>query len=182
MKILVTEDSVSQAMFLRDLLTEGGHEVHLAKDGIQAVWLMEDHHYEVLLTDWEMPRLSGPALCRRVRELKRPDYTYLIMLTVRAKREDLLEALEAGADDFLPKPVDPELLVARLKVAQRILRLQGEVQRLQGLIPICAYCKRIRDDQNFWTEVERYLGEATGSSFTHGICPDCHERFKETPR
>lgn len=177
MRILVAEDSPAMGHYLCDLLQESGHEPVLAKDGIQALWLLEDRRCDVVLTDWEMPRLSGLALCRRIRELPQPEYTYLIVQTVRANREDLLQALEAGADDFLTKPVDAEILIARLKVAERVLKLQGEVQRLKNLIPICAYCKRIRDDQNFWTEVETYLGETTGNRFTHGICPDCHGKF-----
>jgi len=182
MRILIAEDSDLMAAFLGKLLRDAGHQTVVASDGAKALRWYEREPFDVVLTDWEMPHLDGPGLCRRIREIPRREYTYVILQTIRAGREDLLAALDAGADDFLSKPVDAELLFARLKVADRILRLQGEVRRLRDLVPICAYCKRVRDDQNYWTEVETYLGEATGSQFTHGVCPDCRTAFlKQQP-
>jgi DNA-binding response OmpR family regulator len=85
--------------------------------------------------------------------------------------------MKAGTDDFITKPFDEEQLAARLSVAERILSLQIEVKQLQRLLPICSYCKKIRDDRNYWEQVEEYIGQRTGTVFSHGVCPDCYEKF-----
>ena len=84
-----------------------------------------------------------------------------------------LEGMSAGVDDFVTKPFDPDELAARLRVAERILGLQTQVKQLEGLLPICTYCKRIRDEGNAWSVIEEYLARRTDASFTHGVCPQC---------
>ena len=98
---------------------------------------------QAAITDWMMPELDGLQLYRLVRADKRLRYTYILILTALAGKENYLEALDAGADDFVTKPVEEEELKARLRVAERILGLQAEVKQLQGLLSICAYCKKI---------------------------------------
>jgi len=84
--------------------------------------------------------------------------------------------MRAGADDFLTKPVDADQLGARLTVAERILGLRRELQQLEGLLPICAYCKRIRDDQENWSSLEGYIEKRSEAQFSHGICPECYAK------
>jgi DNA-binding response OmpR family regulator len=84
--------------------------------------------------------------------------------------------MEAGADDFITKPFDSEQLAARIRVAERILKLQSEVKQLAGLMPICSYCKKIRNDKNYWQQVEEYVGQRTDAKFTHSFCPECYEK------
>jgi phosphoserine phosphatase RsbU/P len=79
-------------------------------------------------------------------------------------------------DDFLTKPVDPEELGMRLHVAERIIGLTTQVKQLASFIPICSYCKKIRDDKKYWQGVEEYLSEQQGATLSHGVCPDCHDR------
>ena len=112
-----------------------------------------------------------------------------MLLTSRTRMQDVVAGLKAGADDYLTKPVDREELEARLSVATRVVQLQqrladrvneleeaiSRVRQLQGLLPICAYCKRIRDDQNYWNQVESYIAEHLDVRFSHGICPSCLE-------
>ncbi len=83
--------------------------------------------------------------------------------------------MDAGADDFLTKPLDRSELRVRLRVAERLLGLQAEVRQLEGLLPICSYCKRIRDEGNEWTRIETYVASRTDATFTHGVCPECKE-------
>jgi CheY-like chemotaxis protein len=97
------------------------------------------------------------------------------MLTVLEGRGCYLEGMSAGADDFVHKPVGPDELAARLRVGERILGLQTEVRQLEELLPICSYCKKIRDDDNSWHELDRYVARKTDTSFSHGICGECLE-------
>ena len=98
----------------------------------------------------------------------------MILLTARTSQQDLVAGLEAGADDYLKKPFEPDELRARIHVGQRTIRLIASVKRLTGLLPICSYCKRIRSDQDYWQQVETYLSEHADVRFSHGICPECY--------
>ena len=133
----------------------------------------------ILIADWMMPGLDGIELCRRIRATPLPSPVYVILLTARTSRQDLVAGLEAGADDYLTKPFDPDELRARIHVGQRTLGLIANIKRLTGLLPICSYCKRIRTDQDYWEQVDSYLTEHTGALFSHGICPSCLEKVIE---
>ena len=121
MKILIAEDQATTALFLRRILERMGHEVTVAVDGEDAWRRVQDGDARLLISDWVMPGLDGLQLCRRVREIDRPRYLYVILLTSRDRREDKLAGLRAGADDFLVKPPDPDELAVRLEIAGRIL-------------------------------------------------------------
>lgn len=176
MKILIADDDDFSRMLLARVLESLSHEVTAVSDG-QAAWdEVQRERYPVLITDWMMPGITGPELCRLVRQTQRESYTYIIVLTVRGGKESYLEGMRAGADDLITKPFDEEQLGARLAVAERILGLHRHVSRLEGLLPICAYCKKIRDDRNQWQQIEKYVGERSETRFSHGICPDCLKR------
>jgi len=123
-----------------------------------------------------MPNMDGAELCRRVRSNPQAKYTYVILLTSLEGKEKYLEGMEAGADDFINKPFDRDTLAARIRVAERILALQDEVKQLEGLLPICAYCKKIKDDENHWQHMETYISHRTEANFSHGICPECYQK------
>jgi sigma-B regulation protein RsbU (phosphoserine phosphatase) len=120
-----------------------------------------------------MPGLDGIELCRRIRAAQLASPLYVILLTSRSSRQDLVAGLDAGADDYLTKPFDPDELRARIHVGQRTLALIASIKRLTGLLPICSYCKRIRSDEDYWQQVESYISDHTGARFSHGICPAC---------
>ncbi|MGL4554693.1 MAG: GGDEF domain-containing response regulator [Gemmataceae bacterium] len=128
MDILVADDDAVQRRLLEATLGGWGYRVRTAADGV-AAWdvLRADSPPELAVLDWMMPNLDGPQLCRRVREHSRDRYTYLLLLTSRADRSDLIQGLEAGADDYLIKPCDPAELKARLNTGRRILHLQNEL-------------------------------------------------------
>jgi len=177
MRILISEDSAVSRLLLSTTLKKLGHEVVETKDGREAWETLQKDYFPVLISDWVMPEMDGIELLRRVRTQNREKYTYVLLLTVLEGKESYLEGMKAGADDFINKPFDEDQLAARLNVAERILSLQKEVKQLQGLLPICSYCKKIRDDKNYWEQVEIYIGQRTHVEFTHGICPDCYERI-----
>ena len=114
----------------------------------------------------------------------------MILLTAKDSTEDIVEGLQAGADDYVTKPFDNDVMRARVQVGTRVVNLRSElanrvieleealsrVVQLQGLLPICSYCKRIRDDHDYWQQVEDYISEHSDVRFSHSICPDCHDR------
>lgn len=190
MKILIADDdSVSRQVLVR-ALAQWGYELIVCCDGEDA-WaaLQVEEPPPLAILDWMMPGLDGVDICRRVREQQRPDPIYLIMLTARNEKQDLVAALRAGADDYITKPFDYDELRVRVQVGARIVKLQralaervkelehalSQVKLLQGLLPICSYCKKIRDDQNYWRQVEDYITSHSEAQFSHSICPECYE-------
>jgi DNA-binding response OmpR family regulator len=173
--MIVDDDSVSRRM-LQGVLNKQGYEVLVAANGREAWEIFQREAISIVITDWIMPELDGLQLCQRIRAEARQKYTYIILITVMTGKGSYLEGIQAGADDFLSKPYDPDVLRARLYVAKRLLELQAEVRQLQGMLPICCYCKRIRDDGNLWTQVEAYIAEHSEADFTHGICPECEDK------
>ena len=174
MKILAVEDDAVARTVLRQALQKLGHEVIEAKDGREAWASMEAEPVRVIVSDWMMPQLSGLELCRRLRARAGEEYVYFILITANsADSTNRIEAADAGVDDFLSKPLNVEELWMRLRVAERILQFATQVRLLEELLPICSYCKKIRDDQNYWQQMESYINERTGSEFSHSVCPDC---------
>lgn len=162
----------------------------------QQAWdaLRQEDAPRLAVLDWQMPGLDGTDICRKVRQLP-PETAPMYMLLVTATRKsaaDVLAGFDAGADDYITKPFDADELRARVRVGQRVLQMQqtladrvaelqealASVRRLQGLLPICSWCKRIRNDRNYWEQVETYLSEHTDATFTHGICPECRIKLR----
>jgi DNA-binding response OmpR family regulator len=152
------------------------HEPLVAWDGHEAWERFIAEPVDVVITDWMMPRVDGLELTRRIRARARERYTWVLLLTALHGKERYLDGMDAGADDFMSKPPDRQELQVRLRVAERILSLQQEVRQLEGLLPICSYCKKIRDELDRWSQVEDYVSRHTDAQFSHGICPDCYER------
>jgi DNA-binding response OmpR family regulator len=173
-RILIADDDRLSTTMLSRTLEQWGFEVAVAHDGA-AAWdaIVGDKPPALAIFDWMMPQMDGLELCRRVRATSLPSPVYLILLTARNSRADLVAGLEAGADDYLTKPFDPDELRARIHVGRRTLALIANIKRLSGLLPICSYCKRIRSDHNYWEQVESYISEHTDALFSHGICPSC---------
>ncbi len=191
MRVLIAEDDLTSSALLKTILSAWGYQTVTALDGNEA-WeiLQRSDAPQLVVLDWMMPGLDGPEICRRTRAQHRTGQTYVIMLTSLESMEDLVTALEAGADDYVVKPFDQAELKARLQVGVRVLRLQTELENrvreleaaltnikmLHGLLPICSYCKKIRDDHNYWQQVESYVESHAEVQFSHSICPDCYAK------
>jgi CheY-like chemotaxis protein len=188
MRILIAEDDRVSRHVLLTMLVKWGYNVVAVNDGAQA--LMELHKPDaphIALLDWMMPELDGYEVVKRVRGAVSLTPTYFILLTARSAKEDMIAALEAGADDYVTKPFDQNELKARLHVGLRVVELQQrladrvqaleeslqQVKLLQGLLPICSYCKKVRDDGNYWHQVEQYVAARSEAQFSHSICPGC---------
>jgi CheY-like chemotaxis protein len=177
LKILAVEDDLVARKILVQALHRLGHDVAEATDGAEALRALQQDPVRVIVSDWLMPEMDGLELCRRIRGRMNAEYTYFILLTSRtADHANQREAIEAGVDDFLTKPLDLQELWMRLRVAERILRYATQVQQLEAFLPICSYCKKVRDDHNYWQQIEAYINQRTGSEFSHSICPDCYQR------
>lgn len=177
MKVLAIEDQPVAAMQLMAVLRSLGHEAEHVKDSTEAWKRLTNGGYRVLVSDWRMPGIDGLGLCRMIRE-RGGDYVYFILISSnRVTKENRQLALAAGVDDFLAKPVDADELGMRLHVAERIIGLSAQVKQLEAFLPICGYCKKIRDDRQYWEQIETYFTRRQGTKFSHGICPDCYERI-----
>ena len=176
MKILIVDDDATSRLILGASLKKMGHEVIIATNGTEALAIFEREEIPILITDMVMPKTDGLELCRRIRSANRARYTYILLLTTVGGKSGYLVGMRAGADDFIQKPFDEQQLAARLVVAVRILNLQSQVNQLSGMLPICASCKKVRDDQNYWQQVESYISRRTGAKFSHGYCPDCFKK------
>jgi DNA-binding response OmpR family regulator len=179
MKILIAEDEPVARQVLKAILEAAGHGVTIAATGLEALDAWRLTEARIVVSDWMMPEMDGLELCRRIRDERRDRYTYFMLLTGRGGRESYLMAMDAGIDDFITKPVDGDELKARLRVAERILGLRERMDALEGLLPICSYCKRIRDDREEWSALEGYIEQRSGAAFSHGVCPDCLRKHVE---
>jgi DNA-binding response OmpR family regulator len=177
MKILIAEDDNVSRLVLLTKLGKMGHEVVATEDGEAAWSSFLAERPQLIITDWMMPKVDGLDLCRMIRSHVQEKYAYVIFLTALTGKKYYYEGMEAGADDFLNKPVDMDELTARLRVAERILSLHTEVAQLEGLLPICSYCKKIRDEKDTWQPIEGYISTRTEATFSHGVCPSCIEKY-----
>lgn len=192
MRILIAEDDATSRIVLATVLTKDGYDVTATDDG-GAAWevLKKPDAPRLAILDLMMPGIDGMELVRRVRAIPSSAPPYLIIVSTRSEKADVISALDAGANDYLTKPFDPGELRARIEVGRRMIEMRfelnekveelsqalAEVRTLKGIVPICANCKNVRDDQGYWNRVETYLNEHTEADFTHAVCPDCMKRL-----
>jgi sigma-B regulation protein RsbU (phosphoserine phosphatase) len=176
MKILIAEDDPILRQLLEKKFELWGHEVLVTNNGQEAWDMLQSQNIRFLIADWMMPVMDGLELCQRIRS-ERSSYVYIILLTGKDRKEDAVKGLDAGADDYIRKPFEWDELRARIRAGERILGLLDRVKALSGLLPICASCKKIRDDKGHWQNVETYIRERSDTEFTHGYCPECAKKL-----
>ena len=190
MRILTADDDPVLRHALRTYLERWSYEVVECADGGRA-WseLQSATPPPMAIVDWNMPGIDGPTLCEALRDTPSLAGTYVILLTGNQEKKDVIAGLESGADDYITKPFEWGELRARVRIGARIVAMQAalagrvaelqtalaSVRQLSGLIPICSYCKRIRDDADYWQQIEQYLVARSDAQFTHGICPECFD-------
>jgi sigma-B regulation protein RsbU (phosphoserine phosphatase) len=192
MRILIAEDDLTSRSMLAAVLRKAGHEVVETVDGA-AAWdaLRRPDAPRLAILDWMMPGMDGLDVVRRVRAPRTDRPPYIIMLTAKGSKADIIAGLEAGANDYLAKPFDLGELRARVEAGRRMVEMQDalaskveelrqaldQIKTLRGIVPICASCKKIRDDQGYWSQVEVYVRDHTEAQFSHGICPECMKKL-----
>ncbi|MBI3649541.1 MAG: response regulator [Acidobacteria bacterium] len=194
MRILIAEDEPVSRLMLETNLKKWGHEVIVTTNGAEA-WaeFQKAEAPNLAILDVMMPEMSGLEVCRQIRSMGHTLPPYLILLTGKQEKEDVITGIRSGANDYLTKPFHNEELRLRLGVGVQMVELQrsladrvqeleealSQVKQLQGILPICSYCKKIRDDENYWQRVESYISKHTETRFSHCICPDCYAAICE---
>jgi DNA-binding response OmpR family regulator len=194
-RILVADDDLVTRTRIMGLLRGRSHDLVEAADGTAAQRALDaDPSIRVALLDWEMPGMDGDELARWIRARGGP-YVYVLLLTARSGATHVVEGLDAGADDYVTKPFAAAELLARLDVGLRLVELetvlsrrveeletaQHEVRTLQGLLPICMHCKKIRNNNDTWERLETYLEERSDVAFSHGLCQECLDAHYPEP-
>jgi phosphoserine phosphatase RsbU/P len=194
MRILTADDDPMLRHGLSVQLRRWGYDPVVCATGEEArAVLRAPDPPRIALLDRTMPGAGGIELCAEIRADVDLRSIYVMLLTAHDSRDDILAGLDGGADEYLTKPLDWEMLRARLKTAARIVALQRDlalrvaelqaalvnVKQLSGLLPMCSYCKRIRDDGDYWQQLETYLSHHSEAEFSHGICPACLEKVEK---
>jgi phosphoserine phosphatase RsbU/P len=194
-KVLVVEDDPFFQRVLTKRLQAEGYQVFSVGDGREGMKAIVSLEPDLVISDWMMPEVDGLELCQSVKTGLKEAAPYFILLTAKGEISNKLLALDTGADDYLVKPCDQGELMARVRAGLRIVILaqelratvqdlnaanaelqsaRSEVERLtHELLPICAFCRKVRDADGHWHSLEDYVAHCTQSDFTHGICPTC---------
>ena len=197
MKVFIAEDDATSRKILEQMLMRWGYETVSVTNGEDALeGLRAEDAPNIAIRDWMMPGVDGPEVCRRLRALHKPKPLYIILLTALGQKDDIVSGLDAGADDYMVKPFAKEELHARLGAGRRIIELQTKLEErvrelkeaayhiktLQGLLPICMHCHKIRTDNESWQKLEAYIEDHSEAHFSHGLCPECLEiHYPEYP-
>jgi len=192
-RILIAEDHYVSRHLLERNLTNWGFDVKTAENGVEAVDVLESSDPPpIAILDWMMPEMDGLEVGMRIRKQTDIPYVYLLLLTAKSQKEEVAAGLDAGADDYVIKPFDPDELRARIKVGQRVVNLERalarkihdleaallEVNEMRALLPVCMCCKSVRDDREYWHQIDEYIHAHVGAEFSHGICPNCARKMK----
>lgn len=191
-KILVVDDEAEVARGTAHALTSAGYVTALAFDGEEALRNAESFLPHLILSDRDMPGIDGLELCRRIKASGHTaDCLVVIISGTHTATGDRVTGLGAGADCYVLRPITNRELLAWVEAFARIVCLTRElrarnaelvvalakVKSLHGLLPICAGCKKIRDDQGYWSQVEVYVEQHSSATFTHGVCPHCVKKY-----
>ena len=192
MNILIAEDDYTSRVMLLAVLKKWKYNPVATENGAEAWNVMQRADApKLVLLDWNMPEMDGLEVTRRVRGMSAAEPPYIVILTARGEKSNIVQGLEAGANDYVAKPYDHDELRARLGVGRRMVELQSvlalrmrelqkaqdDIKTLRGIIPICANCKNIRDDKGYWSQVEVYVRDHSEAEFSHGLCPVCVKKL-----
>ena len=191
-RVLVAEDDAVSRQVLLTSLKNCDYEITSVQNGAAALDILRGSDTpRLVILDWMMPEMDGISVIEEAAFLPHRDLMYIILLTVLDCKEDIVKGLEAGADDYVVKPFDSHELHARLQVGQRFIALRANlearmkeledaarhIKTLQGILPICMYCRRVMPENGDWEELERYVQRHMDADFSHGICPECRQKY-----
>jgi response regulator RpfG family c-di-GMP phosphodiesterase len=199
-KVLVVDDYEGNVFLSTTLLKTAGYEVLEATSGKECLDAVHNHHPDLILLDVMLPDMSGVEICRQIKNDKSLKDIFVILASgIQVSSERQAEGLDIGADGYITRPISNKEFLARVQAGERIKRAEdalrekekeqqalisqlkeaiAEIKTLKGCIPICAWCKKIRDDEGCWDQLEAYMSKHTDASFSHGLCPDCFEKSR----
>lgn len=156
MKVLIAEDEPVSRRLLETTLRKWGYEVVVTSDGLEAWEVLQGPSVpSLVISDWMMPDMDGLELCRKIRNMDKSSYTYFIILTSKGGKEDVIKGLDAGADDFLTKPFNPEELKYRLKIGERIINLEQRILKLAATDSLTGVLNRRAFMERMEEEIQR---------------------------
>ena len=182
--LLLIDDDPTNLTLLQFYLAPQGYRLLLASTGQEGLRLAWRYQPQLILLDIMMPTMSGYEVCSSLREVHSAESLPILFLTSKSQLADMVEGFRCGANDYLIKPIRQDELLARVEIHLKLLTSHQNLERmveekaaelkvLRGLLPICAVCKMIRDDEGFWNQMEVYIDSHTEASFSHGLCPTC---------
>lgn len=189
--LLAVDDNHANLQILAECLGDT-YEVVCFLSGKEMLDMVDMYKSDLILLDIQMPGMDGFEVCRRLKEMDSVKEIPVIFLTGMSEHDDEIKGLEYGAVDYITKPFSARNVQLRVSIQMELwkkTRLLEErtrdleaalenIRTMKEIIPICMYCKKIRDDDGYWDQLEKYISEHTGSNFSHGICPGCmHEHF-----
>jgi phosphoserine phosphatase RsbU/P len=173
--ILVVDDNSLNIDILVKLLK--GYDVLVTIDGPGALSTLERETVDIVLLDVMMPGMDGFQVCQWMKAQDHLKHIPVIFLTARKATEDIVHGFDMGGVDYVTKPFKAPELLARIRTHIELKKAQEEIKSLQGILPICASCKKIRDDKGYWKQIEAYISEHSEAHFSHGICPECVKKL-----
>jgi DNA-binding response OmpR family regulator len=204
-KILVVDDIIKNIQLLGSVLGKEGYAVSYATEGAKALEMAVSEPFDLILLDVMMPEMDGFEVCRQLKQHPETEGIPILFLTAKSEQDDIIRGLQEGAVDYLTKPFNPPELLARVKThlalqkakadllrsktelerknrdLERLLaenqKALAEIKTLRGILPICSSCKKIRDDEGYWTQIEAYIQEHSSAEFTHSLCLDCARKL-----
>jgi CheY-like chemotaxis protein len=189
MKIFAVDNEPFNTMLIEELLKEAKFEnikVFSSAEDLLIEIFDADNIPDLILSDIMMPNMSGYELCQKIKSVEKYKHIPIIMITAASMEnsEPLKKSFEYGAMDFISKPINPIEIIARVRSAlslelqrQKLIQALDEIKQLQGLLPICSYCKKVRTDDNYWDEIEHYIANHSEAKFSHSVCPDCYIKY-----
>lgn len=175
--LLIVDDNPQNLQLLGDIVEKNGFEPALALSGKQALEYVLREKPDLILLDIMMPEMDGYEVCKRLKSGPGTKNIPIIFLTAKAETEDVVKGFEAGGVDYVSKPFNSMELMARVKAHVELKLAREEIQTLRGIVPICAVCKSIRDENGRWWIMEEYVTNHTEAEFSHGLCPVCVKKI-----
>ncbi|MCD6292636.1 MAG: response regulator [Deltaproteobacteria bacterium] len=180
--ILVVDDQPANLKVLFTLFKQYDFDIRIAENGELALEMLEEILPDIILLDVMMPGKNGFEICRQIKENPATSSIPIIFMTALDSLEDKVAAFTAGGVDYITKPFEQIEVMARVNTHITLRRQQlelekalAEVKKLSGFLPICSFCKKIRDDKGYWQQLEKYIDEHSEAKFSHGMCPECME-------
>lgn len=202
--ILIVDDIGKNIQVLAGILPADQYAISFATDGINALQMIKEEDYDLILLDIMMPGMDGFEVCKAIKTLESKMDIPIIFLTAKTQQQDINHGFKIGAVDYITKPFNSPELKARIethlslkhardsikekntildqknrelkRLNEQLTESLEKIKTLEGIIPICCVCKNIRDDQGYWEQMEKYISEHSQATFSHGICPDCIQK------